>query len=412
LLYVSKLYGASWMSFVDGTPLLRDIRFTKYLAVGTLATFILSVIGYSTLRERDTGVAMRMLIVAVSASALLPAAHLGFRPGGRLAGDLLPYLALLAGILGVGYLYLVAARPGMKVVAGLGAILLVAFQVAVDLPSIGAKRREYLDSSESHARLGELQAGQGKRAFLVFGSARTWSAHGVWDVRDASVVHTTRYYDYFRKYVAKDNCWHFLYICTNRPFDMNLNFLRFVGVQHLVVQEGSRAAVEVWSRTMSPIRMGRYLVFELDDVRPYAGLYSRTIMLDEEEIDARVARGEWREDSIFVEEARPPLNRSRRRPADGTIHETTFSNGRVRVDYSSPEESYLVIRNQYYPGWKVLVDGVRSEVFRADLLFQGVRVPPGRHEVEFIYAPLSLKIGLGLSVVGLVSLVMLFRSTQ
>jgi len=288
----------------------------------------------------------------------------------------------------------------------------VACQIAIDLPPIEAKRVEFRDSSDFYARLAKLQNGQAKRVFPFTGIPRTWSAHGLWDVRDASVVHTTRYYDYFKKYVVKDNCWNSFIICSDRPLDMNLNFLRFVGVEHIVLKAGARAAIQVWSRTMRPIRMGSHVVLELGNSRPYAGLYSHAISLNEEEIVGRIARGEWPEDSIFVEEERRPLNPGRGSPANGKIEETTFSNGRVRIEYISPAESYLVMRNQYYPGWKALVDGVSSEIFRADLLFQGVRVPPGRHEVEFVYDPLSVKIGLSLSVLGLVSLVVLFRSTR
>ena len=42
------------------------------------------------------------------------------------------------------------------------------------------------------------------------------------------------------------------------------------------------------------------------------------------------------------------------------------------------------------PGWEVYVDGERRPILRANLLFRGVEVPPGRHRVEFRFRPLSV----------------------
>jgi uncharacterized membrane protein YfhO len=37
------------------------------------------------------------------------------------------------------------------------------------------------------------------------------------------------------------------------------------------------------------------------------------------------------------------------------------------------------------------------EITRADVLFRAVPVPAGQHRIEFAYAPLTLKVGIGIS---------------
>ncbi len=50
----------------------------------------------------------------------------------------------------------------------------------------------------------------------------------------------------------------------------------------------------------------------------------------------------------------------------------------------------VVLNDIYYPGWIAEVDGRRSPVLRADVLFRGVEVAEGTHRVVFRFAPLML----------------------
>ncbi len=61
---------------------------------------------------------------------------------------------------------------------------------------------------------------------------------------------------------------------------------------------------------------------------------------------------------------------------------------------------WLVLTDSYYPGWRALIDGQPAPLFRADLLFRAVPVV-GTHRVEFIYDPLSIKVGIGISLLAL-----------
>jgi uncharacterized membrane protein YfhO len=52
----------------------------------------------------------------------------------------------------------------------------------------------------------------------------------------------------------------------------------------------------------------------------------------------------------------------------------------------------------YYPGWNVYVDGVKKPIYATNLVMRGVYIPAGAHIVEFVYEPLSFRLGLYISV--------------
>lgn len=63
----------------------------------------------------------------------------------------------------------------------------------------------------------------------------------------------------------------------------------------------------------------------------------------------------------------------------------------LEVETSGP--GWLRLSVLWYPGWKVVVDGISRESLRADGCLQAVWLTSGKHSVQFVYDPLSFKIG-------------------
>jgi len=78
---------------------------------------------------------------------------------------------------------------------------------------------------------------------------------------------------------------------------------------------------------------------------------------------------------------------------------------RVVISAKLAEEGYLVLTDAYYPGWRALVNGQEMPIYRANLLFRAVYLPAGKHRVEFIYDPVSFKLGATISLVTLLVMV-------
>ena len=75
--------------------------------------------------------------------------------------------------------------------------------------------------------------------------------------------------------------------------------------------------------------------------------------------------------------------------------------GRIEIDVAGSQGSWLVVHEQHDRGWKPRVDGAAVDLLRMDHAFLGVHVPPGDHRIELRYAPGSLRLGFGLSLLAI-----------
>jgi hypothetical protein len=72
-----------------------------------------------------------------------------------------------------------------------------------------------------------------------------------------------------------------------------------------------------------------------------------------------------------------------------------------RYQVSSDSPAYLVMAETWYPGWSVTVNGQRTDLERANLAFQAVRVPAGQSEVVLSYRVNHFSAGAAISMIGL-----------
>ena len=63
------------------------------------------------------------------------------------------------------------------------------------------------------------------------------------------------------------------------------------------------------------------------------------------------------------------------------------------IETESATAGLLVVAENAYPGWRVRVDGQRAEPLTAYTALRAVQVPAGTHTVEWLFDPLSLKVG-------------------
>jgi hypothetical protein len=77
-------------------------------------------------------------------------------------------------------------------------------------------------------------------------------------------------------------------------------------------------------------------------------------------------------------------------PPQGSAKIASYGRNEVVIDVETDRNSVVVLHDIYYPGWEAYVDGERRPILRANLLFRGIEVPPGRHRVEFRFRPLSV----------------------
>ncbi|MDE2588453.1 MAG: YfhO family protein, partial [Patescibacteria group bacterium] len=71
----------------------------------------------------------------------------------------------------------------------------------------------------------------------------------------------------------------------------------------------------------------------------------------------------------------------------------SYDTNKVIIHTTSDSSLLLILTDTYYPGWKALVDGKETPIYRADGLVRSVFVPSGNHDVEFLYMPESFVTG-------------------
>jgi hypothetical protein len=84
--------------------------------------------------------------------------------------------------------------------------------------------------------------------------------------------------------------------------------------------------------------------------------------------------------------------------ADESVSVLTYEPERVVVHADVSRPAVLVLSDTFYPGWQATVDGLPAPILRANLMFRGLALEPGSHEVVFTYLPMSWRRGVWISM--------------
>ncbi len=140
-----------------------------------------------------------------------------------------------------------------------------------------------------------------------------------------------------------------------------------------------------------------YWIYRLPRTAPRALLAARHRAID---VEAVLVAGEIPafdiESEVLVArddpvEAVPPATDDPGRPTPGRVAIADYRLDSVRLVAETEVASILVLHDLDYPGWEVTVNGERRPLLRANVLFRGVELTPGRHEIVFRFRPFSLE---------------------
>ncbi|MEM7030119.1 MAG: oligosaccharide flippase family protein [Chloroflexota bacterium] len=110
-------------------------------------------------------------------------------------------------------------------------------------------------------------------------------------------------------------------------------------------------------------------------------------------------------DGAFINSGRDLTPKDAQSPAN--VHQVTISryeNNQVILDAQVIDETWLVLADSYFPGWKAyarpniddpdnISDEIEITIHRANGNFRAVKLPPGSWQVRFVYTPMSFKLG-------------------
>lgn len=86
----------------------------------------------------------------------------------------------------------------------------------------------------------------------------------------------------------------------------------------------------------------------------------------------------------------------------GRVSISSSENETLDAEVDAGEDCLLLFQDTWYPGWRASVDGVETDVLRTDMGIRALLVDRGRHRVTMEFDPGSFKLGLILSIAGIV----------
>lgn len=92
---------------------------------------------------------------------------------------------------------------------------------------------------------------------------------------------------------------------------------------------------------------------------------------------------------------------------DGSVEIGHYSPNRIKLKADLNQSGLLILNEIFFPGWQVYVNGQREHIFKANYLMRAVYLKEGNHIVEFIYRPISYKLGAGISLLTILILLSL-----
>jgi len=142
-----------------------------------------------------------------------------------------------------------------------------------------------------------------------------------------------------------------------------------------------------------------FIVYKnLDSLPKYELFYDFEIIKEKDDILKKLSDKNFNFKKKLILEENPefePLN------ASGSTILKYLSSDKLVFEIDTKNKALFFLADNYYPGWAAKIDNKPTKILRTNYTFRSVVVPTGKHLVEFVYQPNSLKIGALISVFSL-----------
>ncbi len=183
-------------------------------------------------------------------------------------------------------------------------------------------------------------------------------------------------------------------------------YLPLLNVKYLVTRENA-AGAELLERE------GEIQLSQLRNSQPRAWLVGNAVSeANDERALELAARLDLAHNAIVADATVGTLDP---RAADGEVSIVSRSAEKMTLDVNTPADGLLIVSENFYPGWRAIVDGTPTEILRADISLRAIPVRAGQHHIEMWYDPLSFKLGAMISAItllGCVGALLFFRNRR
>lgn len=92
----------------------------------------------------------------------------------------------------------------------------------------------------------------------------------------------------------------------------------------------------------------------------------------------------------------------------GSVKITKYLSNNIELEAQTNGESFMVLTDSYYPGWKAYVDGKEVKIYRTNYSFRGIVIPKGESHITFSYIPQTFLIGTYFFLTGIMGMMVFF----
>ncbi|QTA81893.1 Bacterial membrane protein YfhO domain-containing protein [Desulfonema limicola] len=83
-----------------------------------------------------------------------------------------------------------------------------------------------------------------------------------------------------------------------------------------------------------------------------------------------------------------------------SINLISYSPNRIKIKTSSKYNGFLIISDNYHPGWKAVIDGKPSEILQANYIMRAIPIKAGKHNVILEFKPVIMITGWIITIIG------------
>ncbi len=398
---LAKVYGAPVVNWIGYLPLFDLIRFplhiTRHVAFGIA---ILSGIAVSNLLDyRDN---MKPFLLSLVPLLLISSVAVwGYPPTNNLTSVFGLSLAIIL-VIAISAI----ARTKAIIDQRTFTVFVVAALLVELFALIPRERIQRAEAFQEPPYVGFLK--QTPEPYRVYGiggvlNPNTATAFGLDDIGIYEGLIVKRFADYVHHFVDKRlfDVGSFNAFRKNIPDPRN-RFLDLLNLKYLVLPPNRAIPNEAAAALSLRLVYDREVkVYERLNVFPRVMIRHRAdVIADDAETLEQLGAGYDIERRVIVHRQPARWFGEAVPPSDGSssIKAVQFNGNDKRVVVDMEHDGVVVVNDVNYPGWRVTVDGVRQDLLTANYLFQAVFVPKGEHRISFEFQPLSVQLGLAVSM--------------
>jgi hypothetical protein len=191
--------------------------------------------------------------------------------------------------------------------------------------------------------------------------------------------------------------WHF--------FVQNNMLLSMLNTKYIVLSPEWEIKV-----TNSPYKLIRknssYLIYENMNCMPRASSVSKLIGIDNfEKLKEAIYTFQINPLSQAIVSDKDLKEIGMRDFAEGRVSILDYSHSKILLRTNFSGKGFVVLSDQYYPGWRAFIDGKPLKIYRTNGIMRGIVVPAGVHELVFKYQPQTIYLFIGISMLTLAGII-------